>query len=117
MQVSVTGGGAAPFSLNGAPAKEFGKEPLFSAKRGAPAALALVNKSTAAAQMRIHGHAMRLLHDLDDGWDPFWRDSVVVPPGRTKHVAFVADNPGKWAIEVLPLDVPAGDMVTWFAVD
>lgn len=117
VQVSVTGGGAAPFSLNGTPAKEFGKEPLFYVKRGEPATLALVNKSTAAAQMRVHGHAMRILHDLDDGWDPFWRDSVVVPPGRTKHVAFVADNPGKWALEVLPLDVPAADMVTWFAVD
>ncbi|MDR3407970.1 MAG: multicopper oxidase domain-containing protein [Methylovirgula sp.] len=116
VQVTVAGGGAAPFNLNGVPGTAFGNAPLFSVKRGASATLALVNKSTAATQMRVHGHALRILHDLDDGWDPFWRDSVIVPPGRTKHAAFVADNPGDWAIEVLPLDVPAGDMVTWFAV-
>jgi FtsP/CotA-like multicopper oxidase with cupredoxin domain len=116
VQIVVAGGGATPFSLNGAAAKAFGKDPLFSVKRDAPATIALVNKTTAGQQMRVHGHALRILHDLDDGWDPFWRNSVIVPPGRTKHVAFIADNPGERAIEVLPLDVPAADMVTWFAV-
>jgi FtsP/CotA-like multicopper oxidase with cupredoxin domain len=117
VQIGVAGGGPAPFSLDGAPAKTFGAAPLFSVKRGTPATLALVNKSPVATQIRVHGHALRLLHDLDDGWDPFWRDSVVVSPGRTKHVAFLADNPGAWAIEILPLGVPAADMVTWFAVN
>ncbi|MEJ0053094.1 MAG: multicopper oxidase domain-containing protein [Methylovirgula sp.] len=116
VQINVSGGGAAPFSLNGTAAKDFDKAPLFSIKRGAPATLALVNKSSAAQQMRVHGHALRILHDLDDGWDPYWRDSVIAPPGHTKHIAFVADNSGKWAIEMLPLDVPAADMVTWFEV-
>jgi FtsP/CotA-like multicopper oxidase with cupredoxin domain len=116
VQVIAAGGGSTPFSLNGAPAKTFDKTPLFSVKRGAPATIALVNKSTAVQQMRVHGHALRILHDLDDGWDPFWRDSIIAPPGHKKHVAFVADNPGKWAIELLPLDVPSGDMVSWFEV-
>ena len=49
--------------------------------------------------MHVHGHAMRLLHDLDDGWEPYWRDAVLVPEGKTKHAAFVADNPGKSAIQ------------------
>jgi FtsP/CotA-like multicopper oxidase with cupredoxin domain len=115
-QITISGGGAVPFSLNGAPAKDFGKAPLFSVPRGAPATVALINKSSAAQQMRIHGHALRILHDLDDGWDPYWRDSAIAPPGHTKHIAFVADNPGKWAIEMLPLDVPVADMVTWFEV-
>ena len=48
--------------------------------------------------MHVHGHAMRLLHDLDDGWEPYWRNGVIVPAGKTKHVAFIADAPGKWAI-------------------
>jgi len=51
--------------------------------------------------MHVAWHAMRLLHDLDDGWEPYWRDAVLVPEGKTKHAAFVADNPGKWAIECL----------------
>jgi FtsP/CotA-like multicopper oxidase with cupredoxin domain len=116
IQLVVAGGGTAPFSLNGAAAKTFDATPLFSIGRGKPVTIALVNKSTGVQQMRFHGHAIRLLHDLDDGWDPFWRDSVIVPPGHTKHVAFVADNPGKWAIELIPLDVPPVDMVSWFEV-
>ena len=115
-QITVTGD-RMPFSLNGAAAKDFGKTPLFSVRHGAPATISLVNKSKAAQQMRVHGHALRILHDLDDGWDPFWRDAVIVPPGHTKHIAFVADNRGKWAIEMLPLDVLGGDMVTWFEVN
>ncbi len=56
---------------------------------------------------------VRLLHNLDDGWDPYWRDSVVVPDRQTKHIAFVADNPGKWlfmsAIQsISPADWPVG---------
>jgi len=105
-----------PFSLNGEAAKTFDKAPLFTVKRGAPVTLALVNKSTAVQQLRVHGHVFRILHDLDDGWDPFWRDSIIAPPGRAKHVAFLADNPGKWAIELLPLDGPPADMVSWFEV-
>ena len=116
VQVTVAGGGKTPFSLNGATAKDFAKEPLFAVKHDAPATIRLVNKSTAAQQMRVHGHALRILHDLDDGWDPFWRDAVIVPPGHTKHIAFVADNRGKWAIEFLPLDAPMGEMVAWFEV-
>ncbi len=116
-QITVAGGGTAPFSLNGGAAKDFDKTPLFSVKRDAPATIALVNKTANAQQMRVHGHALRILHDLDDGWDPFWRDSIIAPPGRTKHVAFVADNPGRWAIDMLPLDVPGADMVTWFEVN
>ncbi len=116
VQIIAAGGGAAAFSLNGEAAKEFAKTPLFAVKRDAPVTLGLVNKSATAQQMRVHGHALWLLHDLDDGWDPFWRDSIIVPPGRTKHVAFIADNPGQWAIELLPLDVSAADMVTWFEV-
>ncbi len=57
---------------------------------------------------------MRLLHDLDDGWEPYWRDSVLVAAGKTKHVAFIADNPGKWVIESLIPD--RHGLSTWFLV-
>ena len=92
-----------PFRLDGAAADDFGRKPLFSVRRGTPVTLGFVNKTLFAAQIRVHGHHLRLLHDQDDGWEPYWRDSVIVPEQRTKHVAFVADNPGKWAIECLPL--------------
>ena len=47
----------------------------------------------------MHGHHFRVLHLLDDGWEPYWRDSLIIPPGRRARIAFVADNPGKWLIE------------------
>ena len=105
-----------PFRLDGAAADDFGRKPLFSVRRGTPVTLGFVNKTLFAAQIRVHGHHLRLLHDQDDGWEPYWRDSVIVPEQRTKHVAFVADNPGKWAIECLPLSPQATELVTWFEV-
>jgi FtsP/CotA-like multicopper oxidase with cupredoxin domain len=105
-----------PFRLGGLPAKDFGEKPLFSVARGTPVTLGLVNKTAFAQQIHVHGFHLRLLHDLDDGWEPYWRDSVIVPAERTKHVAFVADNLGKWAIECLPLGLQAPELVTWFEV-
>jgi len=64
----------------------------------------------------VHGHHMRLLHDLDDGWEPYWRDAVLIPERKSKHAAFVADNPGKWVIESLILDRNSTGLATWFEV-
>ncbi|MGH6835725.1 MAG: multicopper oxidase family protein [Methylocella sp.] len=104
------------WQLNGKPFTGFTVAPLFSVRRGTPVTLGFVNHAAFVQQMHVHGHAMRLLHDLDDGWEPYWRDSVLVPAGKTKHVAFVADNPGKWVIECLMAGRQASGMVTWFEV-
>ncbi len=45
------------------------------------------------------GHVIELLDKLDDGWKPFWLDTVAAAPEGITRVAFVADNPGKWLIE------------------
>jgi FtsP/CotA-like multicopper oxidase with cupredoxin domain len=105
-----------PWTLNGKALKEYGSTPLFSVKRGTPVTLTFINKTAYLQQMHVHGHHMRLLHDLDDGWEPYWRDCVTVPEGRTKHVAFVADNPGKWVIESLIAERQAAGMMCWFEV-
>jgi FtsP/CotA-like multicopper oxidase with cupredoxin domain len=64
--------------------------------------------------MRLGGHVARELHALDDGWDPYWRDVVIVPPGRTVHAAFVADNPGKWPIASATPECRAAGLCGWF---
>jgi FtsP/CotA-like multicopper oxidase with cupredoxin domain len=104
------------WKLNGVASEGFGPTPLFSVKRGAPVTLGLINRTGFVQQIHVHGHHMRLLHDLDDGWEPYWRDAVLVPEGKTKHVAFVADNPGKWVIECLMAERQATGMATWFEV-
>jgi FtsP/CotA-like multicopper oxidase with cupredoxin domain len=116
VDITITGGGGAPFAINGKTLLAWPAEPLFSVARKAPVTLGLVNKTAVTQAIRLHGHVMRLLHPLDDGWEPYWRDGVLVAPGQTSHVAFVADNPGHWPIEsAIPEHMAAGVM-TMFAV-
>jgi FtsP/CotA-like multicopper oxidase with cupredoxin domain len=90
--------------------------PLFGVKRGAAVSLGFRNVSSAVLSLHVHGHTMRLLHPLDDGWEPYWRDSLLLPPGKTSRVAFVADNPGKWVIEAAPLAPPLAMRYGFFEV-
>ncbi|WP_166143807.1 multicopper oxidase family protein [Methylosinus sp. RM1] len=102
--------------INGAASKAYGGPPLFQVKRGSPVTLGFVNRAAVPVVMHVHGHCVRLLHDLDDGWEPYWRNGVVVPPGKTKHVAFVADSPGKWAVHDDILEHEAAGLAAWFEV-
>ena len=104
------------WTLNGAASKAYGGDPLFRVKRGTPVTLGFDNRSGVPLVMHVHGHAMRLLHDLDDGWEPYWRNAIVAPPGKVKHVAFVADSPGKWALHDDILEHEAAGVATWFEV-
>jgi FtsP/CotA-like multicopper oxidase with cupredoxin domain len=110
------GMGHAAWSIDGRGSSGFSEKPLFRVRRGGAVTLAFVNRTAVAQQMHVHGHVFRVLHDLDDGWDPYWRESILIAPGKTKHVAFVADNPGKWAVESLMLDRQVAGMAAWFEV-
>lgn len=109
-------GPEAGWTINGAGSKAYAGPPLFQVKRGTPVTLGFVNRANVPIVMHVHGHAVRLLHDLDDGWEPYWRNGVVVPPGKTKHVAFIADTPGKWALHDDILEHEAAGLATWFEV-
>ncbi|MBV8851200.1 MAG: multicopper oxidase family protein [Methylobacteriaceae bacterium] len=111
----VAAGAKTLWTLNGQPGGFDGK-PLFSVKRGASVSLGFVNKTLVTQNMRVHGHVVRLLHDLDDGWEPYWRNAVIVAEGRTKRVAFVADNPGKWAINCDVIEHQISGLSGWFEV-
>ena len=100
--------------INGAPADSFGPTPLLSVKKGTPIVLGFINKTGRPQLIHTHGHVMRHIHLYDDGWDPYWRDTIIVPEGRTMRVAFVADNPGSWAISG-GMDGHDGPLV-WFKV-
>ena len=51
---------------------------MLSVKRGTVVTLGFVNKSPAPQLMHVHGHALRHIHLFDDGWEPYWRDSIIV---------------------------------------
>ena len=103
-------------SANGVRHAGFSGKPLFSVKRGTGVSLGFVNRATIAQQVHIHGHHARLLHDLDDGWEPYWRDAILTPPGKTKRIAFLADNPGKWAIDRWAIGPAPAGASAWFEV-
>jgi FtsP/CotA-like multicopper oxidase with cupredoxin domain len=100
------------------------RAPLFTAERGRTVVIALDNRSTAHA-VHFHGHHFRLLDRLDDGWKPYWLDTVSVGARETARIAFVADNPGRWLIERHALDglgAPGGPgapgaATAWFQVN
>jgi FtsP/CotA-like multicopper oxidase with cupredoxin domain len=91
-------------------------KPIFSVKKGSIVVVALTNRGSWAQILRLHGHVFRLLHALDDGWEPYFLDTVIVPEGRTVRIAFVADNPGKWLIRSTVLEHMESGVLSWFEV-
>jgi FtsP/CotA-like multicopper oxidase with cupredoxin domain len=114
--LTIAGGGGAPFTVNGVSFADWTAKPLLSAPKGSPVTLGFVNKTAVTQAMRLHGHVARLLHALDDGWEPYWRDTILVAPGKTAHIAFVADNPGKWPVESAIPEHRAAGVGGWMQV-
>lgn len=104
-----------PWAVNGA-AGNASAAPLVKVKRGTPVVLALKNETGFVQSMHLHGHSFRLLHPLDDGWEPYWLDTVQVPENKTIRIAFVADNPGKWLLASTVVERFDSGLWTWIEV-
>jgi FtsP/CotA-like multicopper oxidase with cupredoxin domain len=103
------------WTLNGV-AGTPGMPPLLTVARGTPVTLAVTNNTPAVQALHLHGHAFRLLHNLDDGWEPYWLDTLQVPEGRTSRIAFIAENPGKWLFGSTMLERLDTGLWTWIEV-
>lgn len=103
------------FTINGA-AGGFSGKPLVSLRRGRVLVMALVNRTAWPQVIAVHGHAFRLLHAFDDGWEPYFLDTLYLQPGTTARIALIADNPGKWAIRSTVAEHYAAGVATWFEV-
>jgi FtsP/CotA-like multicopper oxidase with cupredoxin domain len=90
--------------------------PLFSARRGRPVVIACTNRTADLAVLHLHGNHARILDNLDDGWKPFWVDTIMVAAQQTARIAFVADNPGKWLIHCRLLRRATAGLGVWFEV-
>jgi len=91
--------------------------PAFRAKPGRTVVLALTNRGDRPQVFHLHGHHFRLLDRLDDGWKPFWLDTVAIEPGQTQRIAFAADHPGRWLMEAMASDWAAPRLVRWYGVE
>ncbi len=90
--------------------------PAFQAKAGRPVVLALTNRATMTTVFHLHGHHVRLLDRLDDGWKPFWLDTLAIEPGQTQRIAFLAEYPGRYLIEATAADWAAPRLLRWYSV-
>jgi len=91
--------------------------PAFGAKAGRTVVLALTNRGDIPAVFHLHGHHFRVLDRLDDGWKPFWLDTLAIEAGQTQRVAWSAEYPGRWLIESTATDWGAPRLVRWYVVE
>jgi FtsP/CotA-like multicopper oxidase with cupredoxin domain len=91
--------------------------PAFRAKSGRTVVLALTNRAAIPTVFHLHGHHFRLLDRLDDGWKPFWLDTLAIEAGQTQRIAFAADYVGRWLIESMATDWAAPRLVRWYSVE
>jgi FtsP/CotA-like multicopper oxidase with cupredoxin domain len=91
--------------------------PAFRARSGRAVVLALTNRAETTIIFRLHGHHFRLLDRLDDGWKPFWLDTLTIESGQTQRIAFAAEHTGRWLVEATPTAWAAPRLVQWYAVE
>jgi FtsP/CotA-like multicopper oxidase with cupredoxin domain len=90
--------------------------PAFRANIGRTVVLALTNRAEIATVFHLHGHHFRLLDRLDDGWKPFWLDTLAIEPGQTQRIAFAAEYAGHWLIEQVRAEWTAPRLLRWYTV-
>ena len=91
--------------------------PAFRTRTGRTVVLALTNRADIPQVFHLHGHHFRLLDRLDDGWKPFWLDTLAIDAGQTQRIAFAAENAGRWLMEQMATDWAAPRLVRWYAVE
>ena len=91
--------------------------PPFRTKTGRVVVLALSNRAETATVFHLHGHHFRLLDRLDDGWKPYWLDTLAIEPGQTQRIAFAAEYGGRWLLEATATDWAAPRLLRWYSVE
>jgi FtsP/CotA-like multicopper oxidase with cupredoxin domain len=91
--------------------------PAFRAKPNRVVVLALANRAPTATTFHLHGHHFRLLDRLDDGWKPYWLDTLAVEPGQTQRIAFLAEYAGRYLLESAATDWAAPKLLRWYSVE
>jgi FtsP/CotA-like multicopper oxidase with cupredoxin domain len=98
------------------PADLAASAPSFRVKPGRVVVLAVTNREKTPAVFHLHGHHFRLLDRLDDGWKPYWLDTLAIDAGQTQRIAFAAETAGRWGMEAFAADWAAPKLMRWFEV-
>jgi len=89
----------------------------FRAKAGRTVVLSLTNRAMMTSTFHLHGHHFRHLDRLDDGWKPFWLDTIAIDAGQTQRIAFAAEHAGRWLLEAVEARWSAPRLLRWYSVD
>lgn len=89
----------------------------YRVKRGRTVVMAIANPTSGPMVFRLHGHHFRLLDRLDDGWKPFWLDTLMLDKGQTQRIAFAAEYAGRWLLEATALNWAAPKLVRSYTVE
>jgi FtsP/CotA-like multicopper oxidase with cupredoxin domain len=91
--------------------------PAFRAKAGRTVVLSLINRAQTTSVFHLHGHHFRHLDRLDDGWKPFWLDTIAIDAGQTQRIALAAEYAGRFLLEAIETRWSAPRLVRWYGVD
>jgi len=116
LELAVSTGTAGAVTFGGRSDRAPPQDPSLRIRRGAVVVAALRNDTAQFQAIHIEGHPARLLDGLDDGWKPFFLDTVLLAPATTARVAFVAETPGRFLMTAQAINDPQGPLVAAFAV-
>ena len=90
--------------------------PLVQVKRARAVVMTITNPEKTITAFRLHGHHFRLLDRLDDGWKPFWLDTLLLNAGQTQRIAFLAEYSGQWLVEAAGIEWSSPKLVRFYSV-
>lgn len=99
------------------PSLALSSQPAFRARTGRAVVLAVRNSGPTTATFHMFGHHFRLLDRLDDGWKPYWLDTIALEPAQTQRIAFVATASGRWLLESTVGDWTVPRRAHWYVVE
>jgi FtsP/CotA-like multicopper oxidase with cupredoxin domain len=91
--------------------------PAFRVKANRVVVVALTNRARTATTFHLHGHHFRLLDRLDDGWKPYWLDTLAIEAAQTQRIAFLAEYAGRYLLESTATDWAAPKLLRWYGVE
>lgn len=115
LPVAMSAGGTVTFA--GRQDREPAEQPAFRVERQKVVILTLANRTDRFHAVHLHGHPARLLDAMDDGWKPYFIGTATLMPNTTARLAFVADRPGRWPVELQPINDDGAPLLAWFQVD
>lgn len=90
--------------------------PAFRARIGSVVVVTIRNDTPVLHALHLQGQAARLLDGLDDGWKPYFLDTVLVAPGMTVRLAFVTEQTGRLLVTSQPINADGGPVAIAYDV-